>query len=1145
MSNAQGTIETIAQELTKLLQPLKDDLAPARARTLFAELGFAISPPQVSSLSVPLKATGDSTLALIQKSKELGIAIEANNIGDIIKKGLEIINTVKTVIDSFAGIRNGINGLGLPGVTAPMISSIPEKLFNHLLLLYLERLQGVTPVLSFLGVLNQVEQNIGSIDPTKPPFTLSTFHFDKFGNWLSKPSDQLKSMYQWGDNAFDGKLLFSKLEDILSRQAIPVIYDETALVPKIDLIIVEGVPKTDINPKGVVFKIKNELNTNFTITEKDFDLNFKVDFNPPTNTELLVQPNGNIAFTPPTATPLTGKALFDLKVKKKTNPAPYIILGQTGGSRFEVVEFGVKSGSNLTWQSNKAVGDFFIEGSANGCKIVIDASSGDGFLQNILPLSKIESMFDITFGASSQTGIYFRGSSALEIRLPVHIQIGPIAIEGLTLALKLKDGKFPIELGADIKAELGPLVAVVQNMGVKATFSFPPNNSGNLGPVQLDIGFKPPTGVGLSLDAGGFKGGGFLFFDPDKGEYGGALELDFNKMFSVKAIGLINTKMPDGTDGFSLLIIIAAEFTPIQLGFGFTLNGVGGIFGLNRTMRVSALQEGIKTNAIKSILFPENVVANINRIISDIKQFFPPKADHFIIGPMAKLGWGTPSILTVELGLLLDLPEPIIVIVGVIKAGLPTPDVAILRLQVNFIGVLDFKEGYIFFRADLYDSYLLAFNLTGSLAFLVSWGTQKTFAISIGGFHPDFRDIPSIPALPNGFRNMDRLGISLLSGDNPRLRVECYFAVTTNTVQFGAKVELYAEAAGFNVYGYLGFDVLFQFDPFMFIIKFYAGLALRSGTSTIASIDVRGTLSGPTPWDVNGEASLTILFFEISVGFHVTWGDPPSAISSETEELRLLLERDFADIRNWRAELPPNNHLHVSIKELPKVANQIVVHPAGILTFSQRTLPLKFDIQKFGNKAPKTDKRFEFKNAQIVHPSGNIALDSSTDYNNVVESFAANQFEILSDDQKLSRKSFEDRKSGFILRGTAAIRTGKPVAKDVDYELIYLKKAENKLIFKSIIKLGMMAYNRLLGGNAVRKSVLSKQNNRVSFNAPPEVILTKPKYAVANVSDMKLHSLDLLHDSEADAYQAYNKLIKEKPELAGEIQIVNHFELQH
>lgn len=59
--------------------------------------------------------------------------------------------------------------------------------------------------------------------------------------------------------------------------------------------------------------------------------------------------------------------------------------------------------------------------------------------------------------------------------------------------------------------------------------------------------------------------------DTEKGEYIGALELSFQDLFDLKAVGIISTKLPDGSPGFSLLIIITAEFSPIQLGFGFTL----------------------------------------------------------------------------------------------------------------------------------------------------------------------------------------------------------------------------------------------------------------------------------------------------------------------------------------------------------------------------------------------------------------------------------------------------------------------------------------------------------------------------------------------------------------------------------------------
>jgi hypothetical protein len=63
-------------------------------------------------------------------------------------------------------------------------------------------------------------------------------------------------------------------------------------------------------------------------------------------------------------------------------------------------------------------------------------------------------------------------------------------------------------------------------------------------------------------------------------------------MFSLKAIGIINTKCL--TEVRISLLIITAEFTPIQLGFGSPPNSVGGLLGLNRTTKIDVLREGVK-----------------------------------------------------------------------------------------------------------------------------------------------------------------------------------------------------------------------------------------------------------------------------------------------------------------------------------------------------------------------------------------------------------------------------------------------------------------------------------------------------------------------------------------------------------------------
>ena len=46
-------------------------------------------------------------------------------------------------------------------------------------------------------------------------------------------------------------------------------------------------------------------------------------------------------------------------------------------------------------------------------------------------------------------------------------------------------------------------------MGFTLTLSLPPDHHGNVGPLDVALAFKPPNGVGLSLDAGVVIGGGY------------------------------------------------------------------------------------------------------------------------------------------------------------------------------------------------------------------------------------------------------------------------------------------------------------------------------------------------------------------------------------------------------------------------------------------------------------------------------------------------------------------------------------------------------------------------------------------------------------------------------------------------------------
>jgi hypothetical protein len=77
-----------------------------------------------------------------------------------------------------------------------------------------------------------------------------------------------------------------------------------------------------------------------------------------------------------------------------------------------------------------------------------------------------------------------------------------------------------------------------------------------MGPANFELGFQPPNGLGLAINAGAVIGGGYLFFDLEKEEYAGALELTIAGFISAKAIGIITTKCPMAARVFRCLLLL-------------------------------------------------------------------------------------------------------------------------------------------------------------------------------------------------------------------------------------------------------------------------------------------------------------------------------------------------------------------------------------------------------------------------------------------------------------------------------------------------------------------------------------------------------------------------------------------------------------
>ncbi len=658
------------------------------------------------------------------------------------------------------------------------------------------------------------------------------------------------------------------------------------------------------------------------------------------------------------------------------------------------------------------------------------------------------------------------------------------------------------------------------------TASFPPGG-GNLGPVDLGFAFKPPSGVGISINAGLVSGGGFLYVDSARGEYAGAIQLAFADFLSLGAIGLIDTRLPDGSPGFSLLILITADFgTGLELGFGFTLNAVGGLLAVNRTMLFQPLMDAVRSGAIDALMFPHDIVASAPKIISDLQAIFPPQPGTFLIGPMAKLGWGEPTLVSLSLGVIAEIPGGDVAIVGVLELALPADDLALLVLQVNFAGALEFSKQRMYFFASLYDSHILFITIEGEMGLLFAWGDDANFVLTVGGFHPQYNP----PPLP--FPTPKRISLDIINESYARIRADAYFAVTTNTAQFGTQAEYFFGFSALSVTGHSSFDALIQFSPFHFSVSVSTSFSVQVFGLGVFGVDISLTLEGPEPWHAHGTASLSFLFFSIGIGIDFTWGDsgnttlPPVAVMP-------ILAAEFAKQSNWRTMLPPGSSLLVSLRALSPSESQLVLHPLGTLQVSQRAVPLDLTLDSVGSQKPDDANRFA---VSVASPD---LVQTAT----LTELFAPAQFKALSDADKLSQPAYVPQDSGIEVSAAGnQYASGTAVVRIVRYDVTIIDTGLRSSSSFTPYPGTLFAHG--LRGSAAARSVLSAAREQQTHPYAGAVQVSAETFAVARLSDnTAYHPEAAAFASQASAREYLDRAVATDPALAGTLHVLPQFEV--
>lgn len=1174
-----GTLDRLAAEVSQALLPLREAVVdPDEFSGLLQRLGWhAPTVPQpLLDLADSVETLYDALLRLLGDTglNAGGAPSDQDSESGGPDEVARVFAALQRLVSAIRAIANAPTSAFPAHLLADgFLDQFPRQLLDHLVITYLRRFH---PTIGFaLRVAGVITARLVPATGNRPSYVREALDLSALPRLLSDPAQVLRDAYDWGTADLDYTALATEVDNLFMSVGLDVrikhlspaaeeavggaatnefdpateavagtIFDfavsDTA-TSSADLRFVP-VPAVNGSPPGVALlpAFTGALAVTFPLGA-DLEVTVTSDLDLAGGIALVARPGESLdlvfGFESDTAPVVHGTGSIEAVVRRAgadTDHEPTILLGSPGRTRLQFRRIAGTGGVRVVGTDV----DAFVELEVRGLELVFRPDDADSFIASVVPDDGFSIAADLAVGLSHQHGFYFRGTSGLEIQLPVRKQVGPVELQGLTVSATPDGGTLPVALGASFTVRLGPITAVVDKIGLAARFAGKPDQDGNLGPVDVSLGFKPPTGVGITVGAAGVSGGGFLSFDPARGEYAGALELELADFLAVKAIGLITTRQPDGSPGFSLLLVLAAEFpTGLQLGAGFTLLAVGGLIGLNRRMDLQALVEGVRTGAIESVAFPKDVVANAPRILSDLNRFFPAEQGTLLIGPMVKIGWGTPTLISVSLGVVIEVPGDIAVL-GVVRAALPTADQPLLLLQAQFVGALEFSKSRAWFFAKLFESRILGVTVDGGMGVLVAWGDARDLIITVGGFHPSFRP----PPLP--FPVPDRLAVSLLNRSNQLVRLTGYFALTPNTIQFGGDVEVRLGFSAFRVEGHLGLDGLIQRFPFRFTAHSSSDVSLKVFGVGVFTLGLDFTLEGPTPWRAHGRGSIGFLFFSVSADFDITWGSVLDLFLPLIDVLGLLAgELDKPE--GWETRLPSGGRRAlVSLRSLPET-DDLVLHPLGTLVVTQRALPLNVRVDRVGGQRANDGRRFS------VAPVGN-GLTRAADTG---DRFAMAQFQDMSDAAKLSRPSYETQDAGLELTAASGtLATARVVRRAVRYELhivgddapVSALAATQGKRFHSV---SAPVFEELRRADSTSRAPLSARQarRRQPFSTADTVRVDEQRFVVAYVKSNRQafppgkpgrRSAAATFRSRATAAEALADFVSDDPTLTGRLHVI-------
>ena len=421
---------------------------------------------------------------------------------------------------------------------------------------------------------------------------------------------------------------------------------------------------------------------------------------------------------------------------------------------------------------------------------------------------------------------------------------GPVYVEQVGLAVTVSQDQLQrIGILLDGRVSIFGLTAAVDDLQIACVLTSPG------APWTADSWTVDLAGLAIDADLGGLvlQGGLRKFSSAGGGvEYVGMLLARF-AVYGLSVYGGYGRTV-DAQGPFASFFAFGAVVGPIGGPPAFFVTGIGGGLGINRRLVVPTDLSQFGQYPLIKALDPGaapsgDPMAELERV----RETFPAQRGTFwFAGGISFTSFALVdgvAVVAIQVG---DGFE--ISLLGLARMALPRPQLALVSIELALVARFSTREGVLWVQAQLTDNSWLLYpdvRLTGGFAYVLWFAGPRRgeFVLTIGGYHPEFRR--------DGYPQVPRLGMSWRYGPVV-VKGEAYFALTSEAVMAGVRIEASAKFGPAWAHLELGADGIIYFDPFHYKVTVYASISagvtinVWIGKITIKiHIGARVTVEGP------------------------------------------------------------------------------------------------------------------------------------------------------------------------------------------------------------------------------------------------------------------------------------------------------------